>query len=692
MRGRAGALLLAVTAALGVAAAVRWPRLEVAAGLTRPNDALAALDREITDEFGLARPVVFVVVAREGTIWTRGGLAKVVALTREVLTLPGVIATDVVSLASPNMRELRLADGALEPAYLMVDVPPDDAAIAILRSRVDADPNYGGNLVSRDGRAALVVASFLPGVPDHAIAAAALATRARHDDALAAVHVTGGPVLLPEAGAALGAAAGRVGVAALLGAALLLVAAGPGPTLGAAAAALVAVAWGAAALVAWGTVLLPWSAYGVATGGLLAAVCALVPLPLHARSLAALVAPALAAALVLALALDAPAAALGVALAIAAVGGPVAGAAVAAGAGVAPSPREAPAPATDRPLWLRFACLAAIALAWLGALGLDASFGLAGYGERYLPPAARSGLDALRRHFPPPSTFVVRLRGEPGFVAEPAVLNAMHAVAAELRRDPGVRSVQSLADLVQLVHRAFRDDDPAHRAPKDDDPARLALPDDRGLIARYLTLAYSPGFRRFVDRGLSRTALWVYVEDDDPATLERVHARLAAALAAQPLPGVAIDPVSGDGALAVEMAHDGWRLAAATALAAGLLAAVAALAAGGSPLAVALDVLAGALGALLVGAGLAGWLGLALDLVVLPLLACAVLLGGAVALLSRVAGSGPRLAAFGTALAVASLPLATAPLGALRALVPLLVAPLAALASLATVARRPRGG
>ena len=273
---------------------------------------------------------------------------------------------------------------------------------------------------------------------------------------------------------------------------------------------------------------------------------------------------------------------------------------------------------------------------------------------------------------------MVRVRGEPGFVSDPAVLGALDGVAVALRAEQGVRSVQSLADVVKLVHRSFNDDAPEF----------FAIPADRALISRYLMLAYSPGFRRFVDRGLSETALWVYVDGDDPTTLERLQGRLRAELERRPIAGATIDPIAGDGALAIAMAHVGSRIVSATALAAAAFAAVAAVTTGQAALSAALDVLVGALGAALAGAGVAGWLGLSVDLILLPVLAGALLLGAATALPDAGAATFRQRIRIAVALAGAALPLALAPLGATRTLVPLLVAPLAALASLVAVGRR----
>ena len=94
------------------------------------------------------------------------------------------------------------------------------------------------------------------------------------------------------------------------------------------------------------------------------------------------------------------------------------------------------------------------------------------------------------RLFPPPASLALRARGAPGFVAAPEALYALDAVADAARADPSVRSAMSIADVVKMVNRAFHDERPEF----------FAIPGDRAMAGRYLALAYSPAFRRFLDR------------------------------------------------------------------------------------------------------------------------------------------------------------------------------------------------
>jgi predicted RND superfamily exporter protein len=254
---------------------------------------------------------------------------------------------------------------------------------------------------------------------------------------------------------------------------------------------------------------------------------------------------------------------------------------------------------------IRLAVLVLVALAVVGTTRLRTSLGLFGYGMRYLPGAATADLHVLERHFPPPTALAIRFRGAPGFVESPDVLKAFDGLTGAVRGDPAVVRALSLADLVKLVHRAFND----NRAEFN------AIPNDRGLIARYLALAYSPGFRTFVDRAFTRSALWVYLASDQPADLGRVLAKLEAQLAAQPVPSAQVDLVGGDAAVILATARVMRRLAAGTAVFLLLGAAGIAVLCGAR---LGVTSLAGGVVTTALASGAFGWFGVPLDLVSLP--------------------------------------------------------------------------
>jgi hypothetical protein len=646
-RRRAGAAVAAIllTTAAGIVLWRTASTLVPDLHLVSPTHPDVRLDAEITAEFGLRNPVVWVFEALDGTIWTPAQLARLDALTRDVLTIPGVLASTVLSIASPNVRDLRITDDVMEPVYLMGTVPGDPAAVRRLRQRVEDDPNFRGTLVSEDGRAALVVADFRRDVDPAALAREALARRDRHRGRETTIWVVGAAVQRTQALPAFrttGAAAGLPGAVSVA-----VVVASMGLRLSGRAllVALLTAVWTAACAVPAGLIALPWAAAAVC----MACVCAVV----------------------LAVAGDGPvrrthlAWGVGLAAGCAALGrvtGPPAstlaylgalGSAVALLA-VATARILLPAPAIGfrYSAWLRVGAILATGLALAGVPRLRTAFDAPGYGMRYLPAAAATDLRALDRLLPPPTALVVRFRGASGFMNDPAALAAVDAAAGAARVDTNVVRTFSLADIVKTIHRAFNGGRPEF----------FVLPDDRGLIARYLVLAYSPSFRQFTDRGFTRSALWIYLDSARPADLARVAGRLREQLTRRPVPGAEIDLVGGDGAVILAAAAQARRLAVGGLL---LLVVVTACLAVGHGVGAAARAAGTASAAMIVTLGTLGWAAVPIDLVALPFLI--VVLGAALACgVSASLPGAPRLVALALGIGVVALPALAAPLAGIR--------------------------
>jgi len=622
-RGALALVLVVVTAAVLALAVPRVPHLAETAALVPTDDPSIALEREITADFGMAHPVVWVIEARTGTVWTPAILSRIEAFTREVFTLPGVIADDVIGLASPNIRDVRVTEDTMEPVYLMGEAPTTAAGVATLRQRVDSDPNFRGTLVTTDGGAAMVVANFRIGIDVQRTGAAAVALRDRYRDGETMVYAVGGPVfavLAPRAAVPVG-----VGFAVLAAVGVVVIGL-RGGWRGVAAAVLgaaLAAVWTLGATMALGAAVLPWTLFAIPGAKLVAAAVATSPGAWRVR-VEASVAIAIGS-LGLAVVAGVPAAALAVAGTI--------GSAAAVLAGLAARQLTGYwATATAAPRWPRVVALAVLLAALPGTLRLRASFGLFGYGARYLPAAAAADLEGMQRHFPPPTTLAVRFRGGPGFLESPQVLQAIDAMAAAVRQDPAVVRALSLADLVKLVNRAFNDGRDEFRV----------IPAERALVARYLTLGYSPQFRQFADRGYRQSALWVYLATDDATAVERVVATLKGQRGAAALADVDVGLVGGEAATVLASIDVARRLFAGAVVLVVLMAATAAGLRGwwaGS------NALTGGIAAAVVGTGILGWCGGAADLISLPALVAATATGCAFGVLG---GAGILPAALAT--------------------------------------------
>ena len=652
-----GALLLAGSVAACATLALQVPRLPARGSFLPADHPIVLLDEQIAASFGMQNPVVWVVAAREGDIWQAPLLSRVQSMTREAFAIPGVIGTEIVSIASPNVRDLQSTEDLLTAVYLMASVPHTPAGIDALRSRVESDPLYHGTLVSRDGRAAMLVAGFRPDADGAAVAAAAGAIRDRHRDEQAEVYVAGAPILAASVARYHWRSVAVLFVVLGMGAIVLAVLAAASAMIAAGIAATLAVLWALAASFSFDFTLLPWVVYGVVPAALIAPAFAIGGASDPRKR--AIVALGLVIGFAgIALTDDVPALTFGIAGVLGVIAAFVVGGLVRA----ALVGNTAPAlQSRIRPLALALFLVVAI-----GMLRSDVSLQLFGHGVRYLPAAVSADLRGVARHFPPPMTLALRIRGEPGFVTSPQVLNTVDAWVSAARDDPAVAQAMSLADLVKMVHRAFGDERP-------DLPS---IPEDAALVSRYLTLAYSPGFRRFLDRSFSQTAVWIYLSSDRPPDIARVHATLSTGMRERPVTPAEVDLAAGDGAVLLVL----WQAIRAM-IGRGVLAFVLA--------GIVVGVLAGretgsrfALGGACAGAcvaGTLGWLDLPVDLVTLPAIVGGVVVGSAYAVL----GSTVPLAASLVTMAVASSLVALAGGGALGMVAAiLLLAPLAVTAVL----------
>ncbi len=131
-------------------------------------------DNAITDvfrrylNFGNPLLVQILVKAKEGSIYTPDGLAKVFRLTQAVDLIPGVDHEHVISIASPKIRMTKATPRGVMSLPVMEDVAPKTQAEADeVRRRAREAKAVSGILVSKDEKAALVEVGFREGTADY---------------------------------------------------------------------------------------------------------------------------------------------------------------------------------------------------------------------------------------------------------------------------------------------------------------------------------------------------------------------------------------------------------------------------------------------------------------------------------------------------------------------------------------------
>lgn len=535
---------------------------------------LIEIDRQIRQRFGGRNTVIALIVPRQGDVWRSDVLDVVQRATLAALQLKGVMPQNVVSLAAPGVRVVDDSEGRLEINYLMREVPQTPEAIAALRARVDADPQFRGMLVTPDQKGAVLVMDFWDGNAGIDIAHRVLGLRDQFRDQPVDFYFAGEPIMALTDVEQAREMALRIPAAFVVIAIILLISfRNLQGMLIPMLTAVLSTIWGLGLMGHTGLVIDAWN---VATPVLLIAVAAGHSAQMLKRyieeverlgdnraaviSSTASMGPVMIAA--------GGVAALGFA-ALALTGIPaIVGFGLACAYGIAsvvvlemtfvpalrsllPAPRSAPR--RDSPVQrlldgLERAILhrrgrpvligSAVALlfAAVGATQIHTYGSTREYLARGGLP--RENLEEIDRHFPGTVTMTVLYEGPAESAKSLAELQHIDGLRAELEKDPIVWRTASLADLVKSLHQAFNGDAP--------NPYRL--PDNQQLLSQLLFLGNSPAFERFIDREYAHSLLIAYLRDDDSAVVGPLvdHARAWVA-AHPPPPGVQVLIAGGTG-------------------------------------------------------------------------------------------------------------------------------------------------
>ncbi len=115
---------------------------------------------EIERIFGGRNLVVIGVESVSGDVFQPAVLEKIQRITDGVLEIPGVIRSNVISLAARKAKDIMGTEDGMVVRQLMETVPRTPEEIARLKQAVYANPIYVSSIVSKDGRMAVIIADF----------------------------------------------------------------------------------------------------------------------------------------------------------------------------------------------------------------------------------------------------------------------------------------------------------------------------------------------------------------------------------------------------------------------------------------------------------------------------------------------------------------------------------------------------
>jgi predicted RND superfamily exporter protein len=153
------------------------------------------IQNAIADQFGGETTVVIGILPAEGDIFDGEILARIVRITERLDESPGIVRSNLLSIASRRVKSIRGDEAGVDIRPLLDRVPETAEEIEALRRDVLSDPIYAGLLVGREGQAAAIVADFDDSRTDRQIYEAAEAAIEPERTAGIQFAVSGAPVV-----------------------------------------------------------------------------------------------------------------------------------------------------------------------------------------------------------------------------------------------------------------------------------------------------------------------------------------------------------------------------------------------------------------------------------------------------------------------------------------------------------------
>jgi predicted RND superfamily exporter protein len=192
-------ILMVVSTALF---ATQIPKVRIASQLIDlfpENHEFVETYKEFQDVFGGANAVIMDIEVSEGDIFQTGTLEKIRSITKELEMLPGINNYQVLSLAQRKVKNITVdASAGFQASPIMwPEIPKTPEGIQALKDLVQTNPRIHGSLISRDDKAALIVAGFFEDQMDVKEVYQRLHEIGKKvEDGNTKVHIIGRPVML----------------------------------------------------------------------------------------------------------------------------------------------------------------------------------------------------------------------------------------------------------------------------------------------------------------------------------------------------------------------------------------------------------------------------------------------------------------------------------------------------------------
>jgi uncharacterized protein len=153
------ALVLFVSLALGASISRLRVELDVDKQIPQGHP-LVMIGKRLEALFGGKYLTVVGFYAKSGTVYTPDTLARLKRVTDSVSAMEGIKKSSVLSLMSPELKDIQSSGGSLEVTTLARELPTTSEAVEEFKARVAANKTVTSLLVSDDGRATTLLLDF----------------------------------------------------------------------------------------------------------------------------------------------------------------------------------------------------------------------------------------------------------------------------------------------------------------------------------------------------------------------------------------------------------------------------------------------------------------------------------------------------------------------------------------------------
>jgi len=153
------------------------------------------VQNKLTRVFGGLNQVSIALEVKEGNIFNKEVLAKIIRITNDLYLMDGINAGRITSLSARKIKHVEADSEGFHVQRVLSDIPQDSIQMEELKKRIINNPNVYIRMVSQDFKSTLIQADFESGVSSRDIFHNLREISQREKDANTNIYLAGRPIL-----------------------------------------------------------------------------------------------------------------------------------------------------------------------------------------------------------------------------------------------------------------------------------------------------------------------------------------------------------------------------------------------------------------------------------------------------------------------------------------------------------------